>query len=109
MAALQNGSFKQALITNGIVKAGAITTGGWTALSLGLTFALQSAFASTQKKAGRLGVMKALEELKDPAYYANEKQISFKSNPDNGHQGLNLGGVLKMSDFMNNLKNNSAF
>ena len=36
-----------------------------------LTYAFQSWLAEMQLKAGRLGVMKSLEELEDPRYYAN--------------------------------------
>ncbi len=77
---LMDGSFKKVLITKGIIKAGAITTGVWASLSIALSFALESVFASMQKKAGRLGVMKALEEMQDNKYYANEYSTSFSAN-----------------------------
>ncbi len=105
-AALQNGEFKQVLLTKGLVKAGSLTAGGWSALMLLLTFAVQSSFASAQKKAGRLGVMNALEELKDPAYYANAE--SANNTPfafSTGFSGFNLNGNLNMSDFINQVKN----
>lgn len=43
----------------------------WGAFMTLVTFGLLSYFASLQKEAGRLGVRKALDELKDPAYYGN--------------------------------------
>ena len=43
----------------------------WATLTLVLTYAFQSWLADMQLKAGRLGVMKSLEELDDSRYYAN--------------------------------------
>ena len=47
-----------------------------------MTYALESWLADMQLKAGRLGVMKAMESLEDPRYYANiestEQQKSEK-------------------------------
>lgn len=61
-----------------------ITTAGisWGVICLALTFAVQSYFAKLQKEAGRLGVMKAMEELQDDRIYADEtpKQIAFQSS-----------------------------
>ena len=41
------------------------------ALSIALTYAVEAWLANLELRAGRLGVMKSLEELEDPRYYAN--------------------------------------
>ena len=40
-------------------------------LTIVLTYAIEAWLANMELKAGRLGVMKSLEDLKDPRYYAN--------------------------------------
>lgn len=62
---------------------------------MAITFAVQSYFAKLQKEAGRLGVMKAMEELQDDRIYAdiepklqllaqqNTKPIDMSKLPDN--------------------------
>ena len=52
----------QALLTAGI---------SWGVLTTILTYMLESYFASMQKDAGRLGVMKAIDKLDDYRYYAD--------------------------------------
>ena len=64
-------NLRNIFITKDVAKYGSIAATTWSALNLGLTFALESYLASLQKQAGRLGVMKAMEELDDPRYYAN--------------------------------------
>ena len=44
----------------------------WTVFTTILTYCLASYFASMQKDAGRLGVMKSIEDLQDYRYYADE-------------------------------------
>ncbi len=89
MQALQNGSFGSLFMTNGLTKTVGIATGVWTALGLVATFILESAFADMQKKAGRLGVMKALEELKDVEYYANEMPQNTAKPVQLNNNGIN--------------------
>lgn len=45
----------------------------WGVFCIGITFAIQSYFAKLQKEAGRLGVMKAMEELQDDRIYADKE------------------------------------
>ena len=45
----------------------------WTGFTMLMTFTFESVLASMQKKAGRLGVMKGLQELDDNRYYADTK------------------------------------
>ena len=52
-------------------KAAAAAGISWTVLNIALIWSIQSWLADIQLKSGRLGVMKALEALDDPAYYAN--------------------------------------
>lgn len=92
--AARNGELYQAFMTSNLENTIAITTGSWAAISLLFTYALESAFASLQKSAGRLGVMKAIEELEDPSYYAdNERKDadfgSIKANNKKQAKGIN--------------------
>ncbi len=43
----------------------------WAAFTIGITYLAEAIMADMQLKAGRLGVMKAMESLEDPAYYAD--------------------------------------
>ena len=73
-------NLKKIFITKDVKKYGAIAAGTWTSLNFVLTFMLESYLAKLQKEAGRLGVMKAMEELDDPRYYADsEAQQSEKT------------------------------
>ena len=57
--------------TKGVTIAMIAIPAAWAGFNLTLQFALESFLASMQKRAGRLGVMKGLEGLEDPRYYAN--------------------------------------
>ncbi len=71
---LDGENLRKIFLTKDIKKFGAIAAGTWSALNLAITFAIESYLAKLQKEAGRLGVMKALEELEDPRYYANTEK-----------------------------------
>ncbi len=83
MQALKSGSFAQVLLTKGLVTTTTLMSVGWGALSIALAFMVESTFASMQKKAGRLGVMKGLEELQDEKYYADTNPASKKEEVQN--------------------------
>ncbi len=68
---VQTGKLGSIFITPEIQKALAIAGVSWTAFSIIMTYAVESWLADMQLKAGRLGVMKAMESLEDPRYYAN--------------------------------------
>lgn len=68
---LRSGRIASVFITPGLRNALIVAGVTWTAFSMTLAYVLESWLADMQLKAGRLGVMKALEDLKDPAYYAN--------------------------------------
>lgn len=71
MIALQNGDLSKVVATQDIMIASGVAAGIWGALSFLLNYTVESVFASMQKKAGRLGVMQGLEELKDDRFYAD--------------------------------------
>lgn len=80
---IQSGKIKQLFITPNLQKA--LTAAGisWTVFSFVLTYAVEAWMADMQLKAGRLGVMKAMESLDDNAYYANVEptETTFTSAP----------------------------
>ena len=85
------GALKELFLTKGIKITGATLSALWATLSLGATFAIESYLASLQKQAGRLGVMKAIEELEDPKYYANEQApIQNTASPVQNNQNIKL-------------------
>lgn len=62
---------KGILLTKDAKIAAGIAGGSWFAINFAVVFAIESYLAGLQKKAGRLGVMKGLEKLEDPLYYAD--------------------------------------
>lgn len=62
---------KSLLLTKDAKIAAGIAGGSWFAINFAVVFAIESYLAGLQKKAGRLGVMKGLEKLEDPLYYAD--------------------------------------
>lgn len=70
VALVREGNVANIFNTPSLRKALKIAGLSWGAFNLAMIFVLESWFADMQLKAGRLGVMKALENLKDPAYYA---------------------------------------
>ena len=74
------GKLKDIFVTKGMTGAVAGASASWAALNFAVTFAIESYLAKLQKEAGRLGVMKALEELDDPLYYADVEPK--KPSPD---------------------------
>ena len=68
-------------MTPGLKKALAAIGVSWTVFTLAITYAIESWLADMQLKAGRLGVMKAIESLEDPRYYANVEPTEQKDKP----------------------------
>jgi len=68
---ISSSKFKQAFLTPKLEKALAAASISWTAFVVIMTYTVEAWMADMQLKAGRLGVMKAMEGLDDPAYYAN--------------------------------------
>ena len=89
MQALKSGTLATSLLTNGLVASAAAVGISWTALNIIIIWAVQTLLADMQLKAGRLGVMKAIESLDDPAYYANiieNKQPQKASSPSQSQE-----------------------
>lgn len=85
---VKTGKIGNILITPGLKNTIAALGISWTVFTLALTYAIESWLADMQLKAGRLGVMKAIESLDDPRYYANIEpteplQKPAKSNTNN--------------------------
>lgn len=68
---VRSGKIGSILFTPGLKKTLATIGISWTVFTLAMTYAVESWLADMQLKAGRLGVMKAIETLDDPRYYAN--------------------------------------
>lgn len=103
--ALQSGELKNVFLTKGIAVTAVAAPAIWSALSMILAFTIESVFASMQKQAGRLGVMKALEELEDVRFYAdmkpenNVKNQTTAENRQNAQQAKSISNNI-FSAFM---------
>ncbi len=104
MQALENGQFKSILITRGVAITAAVSPFVWGAINMLITFMVESVFASMQKQAGRLGVMKALEELEDVKFYAN-MESSSKNNSNNDNTAFNKTPATSNTKSVNDLFN----
>ena len=67
--------FKTPMIKKALIAAGVT----WSAFTIGMAYLLEQWFADMQLKAGRLGVMKALDSLEDPRYYANVEETKMSA------------------------------
>jgi len=88
MAYLKSNKLPITMLTPGLQKTLGAVGISWTVFSFGLTYLLESYLADIKLKAGRLGVMKALEGLKDPAYYANIEPDSGMNNKPKQNSNL---------------------
>lgn len=78
---MTSGKLADIFITPQLRKALAAAGISWLTFSFGITYLAEAIMADMQLKAGRLGVMKAMESLDDPAYYANvEPTVEAKQN-----------------------------
>lgn len=68
---VKSGRLTEIFLTPELQKTLAIAGVSIPTLSIVITYAISSWLASLELRAGRLGVMKSLEELDDPRYYAN--------------------------------------
>lgn len=71
MKLIETGKIKSIFMTPQLEKALTVAGISWTVFSFAMAYVIQAWLANMQLKAGRLGVMKAMESLDDPAYYAN--------------------------------------
>jgi|GEM_PF-2082200 hypothetical protein len=79
---VKSGKIGQIFVTPGLKKALAVAGISWTVFTLAITYAIEAWLADMQLKAGRLGVMKAMESLEDPRYYANIEPTSQNTQQD---------------------------
>ncbi len=98
--ALQSGELKNIFLTKGIAVTAVATPVVWSALSMILAFTVETVFASMQKQAGRLGVMKALEELEDIRFYAD---MEPENNTDNQMTAAPQQNTQKTKSINNNV------
>ena len=98
---VQSGKLGSILMTPGLKKALAAAGISWTAFSIIMTYAVESWLADMQLKAGRLGVMKAMESLEDPRYYANIERTT-PAKPDTQQQPEN--SAVKSDKFLDRFK-----
>ena len=77
---VKSGKLPITMLTPGLQKTLGVAGISWTVFSLGITYLIETYLADVKLKAGRLGVMKALEGLKDHAYYANIEPDSELNN-----------------------------
>lgn len=78
---VKSGKVGSLFMTPGLKKAIAAIGISWTVFTLAITYAIESWLADMQLKAGRLGVMKAIESLDDPRYYANIEPVETPKQP----------------------------
>lgn len=70
---LKQGNYGSLLMTPKLATTLKVAGVSWFAFNMLMTYVVECWLADMQLKAGRLGVMKALDSLKDPAYYANSE------------------------------------
>ncbi len=93
-----NGKIFTVLLTPMLVKSAAAAGISWIALNIIVTWMIEAWLADMQLKAGRLGVMKAMEALQNPAYYADVE-------PDNSKNTQNVTSTNTVnSNLLANLK-----
>lgn len=95
---IQQGSIKSILVTPSMKKTMAAIGVGWVAANFVVSYIIEQILADMQLKAGRLGVMKAMEALDDPAYYANieptETAQQKPASPVNNQSTANNSSLL---------------
>ncbi len=96
MQLVENKKLGSILMTPSLTKALAVAGVSWTAFSIAITYAVEAIMADLQLKAGRLGVMKAMESLDDPKFYANlEATLESNKKVDQDKDNTNLLNKVK--------------
>ena len=72
---VKKGNLKNILLTPELQNLLIVTGISIPTLTIIVTYAIESWLAGLELKAGRLGVMKSLEDLEDPRYYANIEPV----------------------------------
>lgn len=79
----------------------------WAAFTIGITYLAEAIMADMQLKAGRLGVMKAMESLEDPAYYADiepKETVAQKVETKADEQSISKSVDSKKSNLLDKYK-----
>lgn len=79
----------------------------WAAFTIGITYLAEAIMADMQLKAGRLGVMKAMESLEDPAYYADiepKETVTQKAETKADEQSISKSVDSKKSNLLDKYK-----
>ena len=79
----------------------------WAAFTIGITYLAEAIMADMQLKAGRLGVMKAMESLEDPAYYADiepKETVAQKVETKADEQSISKSVDTKKSNLLDKYK-----
>ena len=79
----------------------------WAAFTIGITYLAEAIMADMQLKAGRLGVMKAMESLEDPAYYADiepKETVAQKAETKADEQSISKSVDTKKSNLLDKYK-----
>lgn len=79
----------------------------WAAFTIGITYLAEAIMADMQLKAGRLGVMKAMESLEDPAYYADiepKETVAQKVETKADEQSISKNVDSKKSNLLDKYK-----
>lgn len=93
-------------VTPQLKKAMAVAGVGWLGANMAVSYIISSWLADMQLKAGRLGVMKAIDELKDPAYYANAEATSTDKSAKK-EQNISSQTDVKQSNLLKLIKSYS--
>lgn len=91
---VKTGKIGNIFITPGLKNTLAALGISWTVFTLAITYAIESWLADMQLKAGRLGVMKAIESLNDPRYYANIESTESHKEPSTANTNINANSNL---------------
>lgn len=89
-----NGNIFTVFLTPMLIKSAAAAGISWIALNVIVTWLIEAWLADMQLKAGRLGVMKAMESLQDPAYYANIENDTKQNTTDAINSNTNSTNLL---------------
>lgn len=93
---VKTGKIGNIFITPGLKNTLAALGISWTVFTLAITYAIESWLADMQLKAGRLGVMKAIESLDDPRYYANIEPTEPQKKTDSPSLNTNTNLLAKI-------------
>ena len=107
MKLIETGKIKSIFMTPQLEKALTVAGISWTVFSFAMAYVIQAWLANMQLKAGRLGVMKAMESLDDPAYYANIEPTKNTVQTVQTKTSTTVSSTNENTNLLEKLKNNS--